>query len=377
MAELVWRGKYPTDQQQVSSIGWVQDSPPHQSPQKGGCKTHPYEYIIEHCYMPNDTPASPPSFPTEWTQDPLLPSWHNRLICGDKNLVLPALTHEFSGKIDLIYIDPPFMTGRTFNTGSQLAYHDIWHNDLDTYLSWLYQTLQLLYTLLASDGSLYIHLDWRVAHYVKVMLDEIFGSQTMKHGAGFKNEIIWHYQSGGRAGRSYARKHDTLLFYTKSEKYCFHPERVGQQRGSHKRNHMRKEITSEGRIRWTIRSAGRVYSYDENSVMSIADVWTDISHLHQKDPERKGYATQKPAALLERILLASSERDDLVLDCFCGSGVTPAVAEQLGRRWIACDKSELAISTTCDRLLSQQRNSPFLLQRITEEHEIECTRPLP
>jgi len=107
-------------------------------------------------------------------------------------------------------------------------------------------------------------------------------------------------------------------------------------------------------------------------MMSLADVWTDIRHLHQKDHEHKGYATQKPAALLERILLASSEHDDLVLDCFCGSGVTPAVAEQLGRRWIACDKSELAISMTCDRLLSQRRNSPFISQRITEEHGTEC-----
>jgi site-specific DNA-methyltransferase (adenine-specific) len=347
MAELVWRGKYPTNQQQSSSIS------ANPSPQKH-CQC-----ITEYCYMPTDTSASSPSS--------LIPpniSWYNRLIYGDKNLVLPALTHEFSGKVDLIYIDPPFMTGRTFNKGPQIAYHDIWHNDLDTYLSWLYETLQLLYTLLASDGSLYIHLDWRVAHYVKVILDEIFSSPTMKRSAGFKNEIIWHYQSGGRAVRSYARKHDTLFLYTKSEQYCFHPERVGQRRGSQKRNHMRKEITPEGQIRWTIRTAGRVYSYDENSVMSLADVWTDISHLHQKDPERWGYATQKPAALLERILLASSERDDLVLDCFCGSGVTPTVAEKLGRRWIACDKSELAISITCNRLLSQQRNSPFTLQRI-------------
>jgi site-specific DNA-methyltransferase (adenine-specific)/adenine-specific DNA-methyltransferase len=360
MAELVWRGKYSTDQQQVPSISACQ------SPQKH------YQCITEYFCMPNATSTSPPPFPTGWAQDPSLPSWCNRLIHGDKNLVLPALTHEFSGKIDLIYIDPPFMTGRTFNKGSQLAYHDVWHNDLDTYLLWLYETLQFLYALLANDGSLYIHLDWRVAHYVKVMLDEIFCSQSMKCGAGFKNEIIWHYQSGGRAVRSYSRKHDTLFLYTKSAQYCFHPERVGQRRGSQKRNHMRKETTPEGHIRWTIRTAGRVYSYDENSMMSLADVWTDISHLHQRDPERKGYATQKPAALLERILLASSEHDDLVLDCFCGSGVTPAVAEQLGRRWIACDKSELAISMTCDRLLSQRRNSPFISQRITEEHGIEC-----
>src|SRR5216110_2733519 len=355
MAELVWRGKYPSDQQQGLPISAGQSHQNH------------YQCITEYCYMPTDTSASPPVSLIEQAPDPSLLSWHNRLIYGDKNLVLPALTYELSGKIDLIYIDPPFMTGRTFNKGSQIAYHDIWHNDLDIYLSWLYKTLRMLHTLLASDGSLYIHLDWRVAHYVKVILDEIFCSQSMKDGAGFKNEIIWHYQSGGRSIRYYARKHDTLFLYTKSGQYCFHPERIGQRRGPQKRNHMRKEITPEGQIRWTIHTAGRVYSYDENSLMSLADVWTDISHLHQKDPERKGYATQKPAALLERILLASSQQDDLILDCFCGSGVTPAVAEQLGRRWIACDNSKLAISVTCDRLLAQQRNSPFLLQRITEE----------
>ena len=359
MAELVWKGKHPTDQHQETSISACQ------SPQKH------YQYITDYLYMPSDTSNSSSSFPASLDN-----SWYNRLIYGDNYLILPALAHEFSGKIDLIYIDPPFMTGRTFNKGSQIAYHDVWHNDLDIYLSWLYDILRLLYILLANDGSLYIHLDWRVAHYVKIMLDEIFCSPTMKHGASFKNEIIWHYQSGGRAVRSYARKHDTLFLYTKSEQYCFHPERVGQRRGSQKRNHMRKETTPEGQIRWTIRTAGRVYSYDENSVMSLADVWTDISHLHQKDPERKGYATQKPSALLERILLASSERDDLVLDCFCGSGVTPAVAEKLERRWIACDKSELAISVTCDRLLAQPRNSPFISQRVADERGIEYTRPI-
>jgi site-specific DNA-methyltransferase (adenine-specific) len=353
MAELVWRGKNSTEQQQVSSCSTSQ------SPQKHS------QCITEHFYLPNDTPTSPPSLPTS-----LDISWYNRLIYGDKNLVLPALIHELSGKVDLIYIDPPFMTGRTFSTGSQVAYQDTWHNDLDAYLSWLYATLKMLYVLLATDGSFYIHLDWRVAHYAKIMLDEIFCSQTMERGAGFKNEIIWHYQSGGRAVHSYARKHDTLFLYTKSAQYCFHSERVGPRRGSQKRNHMRKETTSEGQIQWTIRTAGRIYNYDENSIMSLADVWTDINHLHQKDPERKGYATQKPAALLERILLASSEHDDLVLDCFCGSGVTPTVAENLGRRWIACDKSELAISMTRDRLLSQQRKHPFLSQRIAEEHMI-------
>jgi site-specific DNA-methyltransferase (adenine-specific) len=127
---------------------------------------------------------------------------------------------------------------------------------------------------------------------------------------------------------------------------------------------MRKEVGEDGHTSWTIRSGKRVYRYDEEHQMSLPDVWSDISHLHQKDPERTGYATQKPEALLERILLASSNENDLVLDCFCGSGVTPIVAERLGRRWIASDRSEQAISTTKTRLQLLQRQRPFLFQHV-------------
>ena len=129
---------------------------------------------------------------------------------------------------------------------------------------------------------------------------------------------------------------------------------------------MRKRIDIDGHVYWTIRSAGRIYTYDEDQLMTPSDVWSDISHLHQKDPERNGYATQKPAALLERIILASSEENDLVLDCFCGSGVTPAVADQLGRKWIACDQSELAIRLTRQRLLAHKQLHPFVLQHLSK-----------
>ncbi len=294
--------------------------------------------------------------------------WHNRLIHGDKKNVLPALLPEFAGKINLIYIDPPFNTGRTFTHDGELAYSDTWNN-LDVYISWLYETFATLHLLLANDGSLYVHLDWRVTHYARVILDEIFGYEPDARGPGFKNEIIWHYQSGGRSSKGYARKHDTILLYSKSAQYCFHAERIGERRGSHKRNHMRKSLDDNGNVYWTIRSAGRTYSYGENQLMTPSDVWNDISHLHQKDPERNGYATQKPAALLERIILASSEENDLVLDCFCGSGVTPAVADSLGRRWIACDQSELAIRLTRQRLLAYKQVRPFILQRLIESRD--------
>ncbi len=294
-------------------------------------------------------------------------AWHNRLILGDKQYVLPALLPEFAGKVNLIYIDPPFMTGRDFKSGERLVYSDKWHNNLNSYLQWLYETLVLLHHLLAPTGSFYLHLDWRVTHYAKVLLDEVFGFSGNAGGPGFKNEIIWHYQSGGRAHKRYARKHDTILFYTKSSRYCFHPERISERRGVAKRNHMRKEVDSDGRVTWTISSNGRIYSYGEDSLMTPSDVWNDISHLHQKDPERNGYATQKPTALIERILLASSEEHDLILDCFCGSGVTPGIAQHLGRRWIACDQGELAISTTRTRLLAAARVDPFVIQCLADD----------
>jgi len=347
MAELVWKGKY-TDQE------WATD---------GQGKLLISEPTTQHLY----TYASFDSQSRAKQSNLLRQGWYNRLIRGDKSAVLPALLSEFAGQINLIYIDPPFMTGRNFKSGKQLAYSDKWGNNLDVYLQWLYETFILLRHLLASNGSIYVHLDWRVTHYARVILDEVFGLNPNADGPGFKNEIIWHYQSGGRSLKHYARKHDTILLYSKSTQYRFHAERIGERRGAQKRNHMKKWIDSSGRVHWTISSAGRVYSYDEDTLMTPTDVWSDISHLHQRDPERNGYLTQKPAALLERIIMASSEENDLVLDCFCGSGVTPAVAGQLGRRWIASDQSELAIKMTCERLLAQNRDHPFVMQRLAEE----------
>ena len=346
MAELTWRGKNKIIEQNDHAI--------------------PAKHLttIEILNNLSRQEASQPPIDSE--------TWHNRLIFGDKSDVLPALHAEFAHAIDLIYVDPPFMTGRTFTSGPQLAYTDTWNHDLDVYLQWLYETFVWLHRLLASHGSLYVHLDWRAVHYARVMLDEIFGSTLDGKGPGFKSEIIWHYQSGGRSQKHFARKHDSILLYTKSARYCFHPERIGERRGTQKRNHMRKHIEANGRTTWTIRSAGRLYTYDEDTLMTPSDVWNDISHLHQKDPERNGYATQKPEALIERIILASSEEEDIVLDCFCGSGVTPIVAQRLGRRWIACDQSQLAIQVTRQRLLTQvahaartdhTHSSPFVLQQ--------------
>lgn len=344
MAELIWRGKNASIE-------------------------HPDDVAIAKHLITIETRGKLPTKNGPQSPQPLLPAetWYNRLIFGDKSDVLPALHAEFAQQIDLIYIDPPFMTGRNFTSGSQLAYTDNWKHDMDAYLQWLYEAFFWLHRLLTERGSLYVHLDWRAIHYARVMLDEIFGSTNDGEGAGFKSEIIWHYQSGGRSQKHFARKHDTILLYTKSARYCFHPERISERRGSHKRNNMRKQTGADGRVTWTIRSGGRLYSYDEDTLMTPSDVWNDISHLQQKDPQRNGYATQKPEALLERIILASSEERDIVLDCFCGSGVTSVVAQQLGRRWIASDQSELAIQLTLQRLLTHADHAnPFILQHCVE-----------
>src|SRR5579884_327948 len=181
MAELTWQGKKKKDAILESHL-------------QGAKTSLVTREVIRHS---TDIETSSPSN-----------VWYNRLIYGNNREVLPALLHEFEGRVQLIYIDPPFMTERDFKSGSQLFYSDRWNQNLDHYLSWLYEILLLLHCLLSENGSLYIHLDWRTTHYVKVLLDEVF--HTSDKRAGFQNEIIWHYQSGGRSSKRYARKHDTI-----------------------------------------------------------------------------------------------------------------------------------------------------------------------
>jgi len=297
--------------------------------------------------------------------------WKNKLIWGDNKLVISSLLEKFAGKINLIYIDPPFATGADFKFKIQIgdeaeeitkehsiieekAYRDTWGRGLDSYLQMIYERLVLMKELLAENGSIYVHLDWHVGHYVKVMMDEIFGYEN------FLNEVIWHYKTGGRSREFYSNKHDTLLLYTKTGKYTFNANSIGLPRGEVTKHHMKKNVDNDGRIYWTIKSGNKIYKYYEDDLLTPEDVWSDISHLQQKDPERLGYFTQKPEALLKRIILASSNPGDIVADFFCGSGTTLAVAEKLGRRWIGSDLSRYAIHTTRKRLL-QIENSKDLM----------------
>lgn len=296
------------------------------------------------------------------------PEWRNRLIWGDKKYVLPALVQDLAGEIKLIYIDPPFATGQDFSLPVLVAdveflkepsmmevkaYRDTWGvspedrvrgvTSLDRYLRWFYETTVQLRELLAEDGSLYVHLDWHVVHYVKAVLDEIFGLEA------FRNEVAWCYTSPGRNTERFKPCHDTLLYYAKTD----HPIWTNPQQPL-------AEATLKVRsLQW--KGQDKVWTRTRET-KDMVD-WWEIT-FHTGSGERLGFPTQKPEALIERILTASSRPDDLVADFFVGSGTTAAVAEKMGRRWIAADLSRFAIHTTRKRLLSIEGVRPFVVQNL-------------
>ena len=270
------------------------------------------------------------------------------------------LLTEYRGKVQLIYLDPPFGTGDAFEIsrgpkGKKIkvpAYSDKMSDD--AYMEMMKNVLELCRELMTSDGTLYLHVDYRMAAYLRVLLDEVFGKKN------FVNEIIWAYRSGGRATKHFSRKHDNILVYRKGRSNYFNIEAVGIPRGPERRNHMKRHIDDTGRIYYSIRSGGKLYKYYEDSLIYPSDVWTDIEHLQQRDPERTGYSTQKPEALLRRIILSSSKEGDIVADLFSGSGTTAAAAQKLGRRWIAVDPSPAALMTLRKRLLDNNSDASLL-----------------
>ena len=294
--------------------------------------------------------------------------FRNMLIWGDNKLVMASLLQDFKGMIDLIYIDPPFDVGADFtmslpigddddtldkdqSTLEMVAYHDMWGRGTDSYIQSLYERLLLLNVLLSEKGAIYVHCDYRVSSYLRLILDEIFDSEN------FRNEIIWYFENGG--GRSQAwfnRKHNTLFYYSKSNSPTFNWKEAGIQRnidegtfGGYFKN------DKDGRRYQEVRANNKIYKYYIDDKKNADDVW-NINIISQRDlTERLGYPTQKPEALLERIIKASSNEGDLVADFFCGSGTTGAVAEKLGRRWIMADLGRFAIHTSRKRLIGVQR----------------------
>lgn len=333
-------------------------------------------------------------------------SWMNRLVYGDNLLTMQALLAgdpqtglpSLRGKVDLIYIDPPFDSKADYRTPitlpnasfsqrptviEQFAYADTWEEGTISYLKMIYPRLMLMKEMLSEKGSIYVHIDWHIGAYVKVVLDEIFGKEN------FRNEIIWKRGTvkGAKAvGNQFARNHDMILYYSKGNDYVYHTqylpysEEYIKQRYTKDDNDGRGpytdqaigtrseeslvEMAKDNRIFITSTGKRRVkYYLSEAKGIAMDDSWNDISEVNSMAKENVGYATQKPEALLERIIKSSSNEGDLVCDFFGGSGTTAAVAEKLGRRWITGDVGKPASLVMRKRFIDQEVN-PFLYQSI-------------
>ncbi|MBF0291001.1 MAG: site-specific DNA-methyltransferase [Nitrospinae bacterium] len=296
--------------------------------------------------------------------------FRNRLIWGDNKLVMASLLKEFRGKIDLIYIDPPFDVGADFtmdipvgdeketiekdqSTLEMVAYSDMWGKGTDSYLHMMRERLILMRELLSETGSIYVHCDWRVNHHLRQVLEEVFSRDN------FLNEVIWGYFSFKRkTAKKFPQKHDDIISYRKSKThFTWHTQF---------KPHSDKYLE-----RWKTDKNGRRYRDDVNPTAGgtriiylddvegdiVDSVWDDIPPVNPQALERVDYPTQKPEALLERIIKASSNEGDLVADFFCGSGTTGAVAEKLGRRWIMSDLGRFAIHTSRKRMIEIQRDA--------------------
>lgn len=324
-----------------------------------------------------------------------LKGWNNKLIWGDNKLILSSLKNgplreeiEVQGGLKLIYIDPPFDVGANFSTNievdgstftkkpnilEELAYRDTWGKGADSFIAMIYERLVLMRDLLADDGSIYVHCDWRVNSYIRLVLDEVFGAKC------YRNEVRWKRQPvrGAKAtSNQFARNSDGVLFYSKSQHSIwngaykeyelsfvntkFRLDENGRlfrdcDLGDYSEKSI-AEFEKQGKIYITSTGKRRLKRFlDEERGESLGDIWVHIPEVNSMATERTGYATQKPESLIEVIVEASSNEGDLVADFFCGSGTTCAVAEKLGRKWIASDLGKFAIHTTRKRMIGVQR----------------------
>ena len=326
--------------------------------------------------------------------------WNNKLIWGDNKLILSSLKNgplreeiEAQGGIKLIYIDPPFDVGADFSMDieigdetltkkpsviEELAYRDTWGKGADSFISMIYERLVLMRDLLADDGSIYVHCDWRVSSYIRLVLEEVFGKDN------FRNEIIWENTSTGNKAvshRQFARVHNTILYYAKSDshkinvqyeeyekEYIDYNFQYSDERGKFRRQILGtrgqdsiRELEKEGRILTT--KSGKKYFKQylhESKGVILTDFWQgrkvpDLRRQGGMTPENVNYPTQKPEVLLERIIKTSSNNGDIVADFFVGSGTTPAVAEKLGRKWIVSDLGKFSVHTARKRMIGVQR----------------------
>lgn len=280
--------------------------------------------------------------------------WMNKLYWGDNLQVMSHLLKKYRGKVNLIYIDPPFdskadykktiaLRGKKAESDSsnfeEKQYGDIWIND--EYLQFMYERLILCRELLSDTGSIYLHCDWHRNSYLRLIMDEVFGTDNLR------NEVIWCYTGPQRANKTFSRKHDDILFYSKSKLNNFNTQRVQHKSGLH-------GVGGFGFKNSLEKSENNLSSLEEQGKV-LEDWWNDISTVGRLVNELEGYPTQKPEALLERIIKASSNPGDIVFDCFMGSGTTQAVAMKLGRRFLGADINLGAVQTTTKRLINRAK----------------------
>jgi DNA modification methylase len=360
---------------------------------------------------PEDAAAQSDLFDARGRQ---LSGWTNKLIWGDNKLILSSLKNgpmrdeiESQGGIKLIYIDPPFDVGADFSMDieigddtftkrpgilEEIAYRDTWGKGTDSFIAMIYERLILMKDLLAADGNIYVHCDWRVSAFMRLALDEVFG------GDSFTNELVWKRSEAHSDSGTFGKIHDSILFYKRSKNSIWNKQHVPYSdeyiekqfkytEGETKRRYRSADLSASGlsgggytyewngitrswrcpittmkryeeekRLDYTGKGLVRYkYYLDEMPGTTVQSVWTDILKIHHLADERIDYPTQKPESLLERIIIASSNEGDLIADFFSGSGTTAAVAEKLGRKWIATDLGKFAIHTTRKRLIGVQR----------------------
>lgn len=288
-------------------------------------------------------------------------NWINKIFWGDNLQVMSHMLKEYRGKIDLIYIDPPFDSKADYKKKIEIKgvgkaetdstnfeekqYGDIWTND--EYLQFMYERLVIIRELLSDSGSIFLHCDWHKSAYLRLILDEVFGNNM------FKNEILWCYSIGGKGDRFFGRKHDTIFWYSKTNEYYFDGKSPLVVTARKKNSHMKTKIDADGREyqEKVDKKSGKVYRYYVDEGKIPEDYWIDIEQLNREDSERSSYPTQKPEALLQRIIACATQKGGLVFDCFMGSGTTQAVAMKLGRKFIGADINLGAIQTTTKRLI--------------------------
>jgi adenine-specific DNA-methyltransferase len=303
MTELIWEGKYDSNEKRVAPL---RVSLPFQTVETVNESSIERQRTLDLFSAGRDA------------------DWRNRLIWGDKKYVLPSLLDEFAGKVNLIYIDPPFNVGSDFSFTANIpdqpetvedesrdftkfpsaieikAYRDTWGRGLESYLQWFYETVVLLHELLTDNGCIYVHLDWHIGHYAKTVLDEVFGIDK------FINEIIWHYKRWPAPSTNFQKMHDVLLYYGKGDQHTFQVLMQPLTEGTNKRWQGKK---SKVEFIDGVRQVTQMTEEDSHGT-SLDDVW-DIPVVNSQAIERVDYATQKPEALLERILRASSIENDL------------------------------------------------------------------